>query len=61
MKLIERKPVGLRIDNDLYLQIKHRAIDEKLSIGALVEKVMGAYLTESKDKNRRPGNEFSRP
>ena len=42
-----KKPVNLRLDVDLWERFRIRAIQEKTSGSAIVERLMGAYLGES--------------
>jgi hypothetical protein len=47
-----KKPVNLRLDVDLWERFRIRAIQEKTSGSAIVEKFMRNYLGESADPPR---------
>jgi hypothetical protein len=47
-----KKPVNLRLDVDLWERFRIRAIQEKTSGSAIVEKFMRNYLGESVDSQR---------
>jgi len=40
------KQLGARVSMELYQRFKHQAVDENISIGALVEKAMQEYLAK---------------
>lgn len=42
-----KRPVNLTLDEDLFLRFRIRAIEEKTSASAIIEKLMGAYLGEA--------------
>jgi len=46
-RIPKRPPVtGLRLDRDLVVALKHRALDEKTSLTELLNKAMEAYLRQ---------------
>jgi hypothetical protein len=40
------------LPRDLVTQVKHRAIDEGLSLSVLVERVMRSYVDDAKEASR---------
>jgi hypothetical protein len=47
-----KKPVNLRLDVDLWERFRIRAIQEKTSGSAIIEKLMGNYLGDSSNSQR---------
>ena len=43
---------NIYLPKDLVTRVKHRAIDDELSLSVLVERVLTAYLDETKGSRR---------
>jgi hypothetical protein len=52
---VMKKPVNLRLNTNLWERFRIRAIQEKTSGSAIVERLMEAYLGESVDLTRDRG------
>jgi post-segregation antitoxin (ccd killing protein) len=49
---VDKVQFNVYLPRDLVTRIKHRAIDEDLSLSVLVERVMQSYLDDAKEATR---------
>ncbi|WP_151526340.1 ribbon-helix-helix protein, CopG family [Serinicoccus kebangsaanensis] len=50
--MTEKAQFNVYLPKDLITEIKHRGIDEAISLSALVEKALRAYLTSSEGEQK---------
>jgi hypothetical protein len=56
---VKKIQTGSYLPEDLYTQVKHRAVDEKISISVLIEKAVREYLAKSKSEISTNGRNVS--